>query len=67
MTEEELIKKIMLLPPELKAQVETFVDFIMEQKKIQPEVKQRKSGQLKGKVWMSPDFDEPLEDMKDYM
>lgn len=24
-------------------------------------------GCLKGKIWMSPDFDEPLEDFKDYM
>ena len=24
-------------------------------------------GFLKGKVWMSDDFDEPLEDMKEYM
>lgn len=26
-----------------------------------------KAGTLKGKVWMSPDFDEPLEDFKKYM
>lgn len=24
-------------------------------------------GCLKGKIWMSPDFDEPLEDFKEYM
>ena len=24
-------------------------------------------GALKGKIWMSPDFDEPLEDFKEYM
>lgn len=24
-------------------------------------------GCLKGKIWMAPDFDEPLEDFKDYM
>ena len=30
-------------------------------------VKNRKPGSAKGKVWMSEDFDEPLEDFKDYM
>ena len=24
-------------------------------------------GALKGKIWISPDFDEPLEEFKDYM
>ena len=24
-------------------------------------------GCMKGKIWMSPDFDEPLEDFKEYM
>ncbi len=24
-------------------------------------------GLLKGRIWMSPDFDEPLEDFKEYM
>lgn len=24
-------------------------------------------GKWKGKIWMSPDFDEPLEDFKEYM
>ncbi|MEI6233735.1 MAG: DUF2281 domain-containing protein [Planctomycetota bacterium] len=27
----------------------------------------RKAGSLKGTFWMSPDFDEPLDDFKDYM
>lgn len=26
-----------------------------------------KAGTLKGKIWMSPDFDEPLDDFKQYM
>jgi antitoxin (DNA-binding transcriptional repressor) of toxin-antitoxin stability system len=26
-----------------------------------------KAGTLKGNIWMSPDFDEPLEDFKEYM
>ena len=30
-------------------------------------VKSRQPGSAKGQVWMSEDFDEPLEDFKDYM
>ena len=26
----------------------------------------RKAGSLKGKIWMSDDFDDPLDDFKDY-
>ncbi|NBD32019.1 MAG: DUF2281 domain-containing protein [Cyanobacteria bacterium] len=29
--------------------------------------KSRQPGSAKGQVWMSEDFDEPLEDFKDYM
>ncbi len=29
--------------------------------------KRRASGVLKGKVWMADDFDEPLDDFKEYM
>jgi prevent-host-death family protein len=27
----------------------------------------RQAGSAKGKIWMAPDFDEPLEDFKEYM
>ena len=30
-------------------------------------VKNRQPGSAKGQIWMSDDFDEPLEDFKDYM
>ncbi|MFN9835943.1 MAG: DUF2281 domain-containing protein [Pseudanabaena sp.] len=29
--------------------------------------KRRQSGSAKGLIWMSPDFDQPLEDFQDYM
>jgi hypothetical protein len=32
-----------------------------------PDKEKRKFGVLRGRVWMAPDFDEPLEDFKDYM
>lgn len=36
----------------------------LEEETVQP--KQRKAGGI-GKVWMSDDFNEPLEDFKEYM
>ena len=39
----------------------TFTDETTVQKK------KRKAGGLGGKIWYSDDFDEPLEDLKDYM
>jgi prevent-host-death family protein len=35
--------------------------------KISPIKKPLKRGSAKGKVWMSDDFDEPLDDFKEYM
>ena len=35
--------------------------------KISPVKRPLKRGSAKGKVWMSDDFDEPLEDFKEYM
>jgi hypothetical protein len=29
--------------------------------------KRRQSGSAKGQIWISPDFDEPLEDFQEYM
>jgi antitoxin (DNA-binding transcriptional repressor) of toxin-antitoxin stability system len=33
---------------------------------LQP-TKRRQRGSAKGQIWMSPDFDEPLEDFREYM
>jgi prevent-host-death family protein len=34
---------------------------------FKPPKTQRVPGSAKGKVWIAPDFDEPLDDFKDYM
>jgi prevent-host-death family protein len=34
-----------------------------EPKKLRP----RQAGSAKGKIWIAPDFDEPLEEFKEYM
>ncbi len=75
-----LYNKILSMPPEVAEEINDFVDFLigrktkvqntgvekkgLEQKEILPE---GGFGCLKGKIWMSEDFDEPLEDFKDYM
>ncbi len=63
--------QVEMLPDELKKEVEDFIEFLLEkQKKIKPEIhlkKERTPGLAKGLVEMSPDFDEPLDDFKEYM
>lgn len=50
-------------------EVEDFVDFILNRKRVTREEKvtPRKIGLLKGKLQMADDFDAPLDDFKDYM
>ena len=62
-----LVQKIAELPPDLQAQVADFVDFLREKKiKSQPE-KRPVFGSAKGMFVLAPDFDEPLDDFKEYM
>jgi hypothetical protein len=66
-----LEKKIAKLPDELKLKVEGYVDALLGDYTHSDESsfsgKNRGYGSLKGKVWMSEDFNEPLEDFKEYM
>jgi hypothetical protein len=58
------------LPDNLKRQVSDFIDFLLEKKQKTSKknrTKTPKFGSCKGMFEMSPDFDEPLEDFKDYM
>lgn len=59
--------KISELPDDIKSEVNDFIDFLMTKKKKEIKKKTAKFGSLKGKVYMSPDFDEPLDDFKEYM
>jgi hypothetical protein len=68
MSTAQLIEKIECLPEHLKKKVEEYVLSIEPQ--TDPDELQKgglKLGLAKGKIWMSEDFDEPLEDFKDYM
>lgn len=67
MTDAQLYKRLQNLKPSLKAEVYDFVDFLLtkQEKDIKPEKPQ--FGCAKGRFKMSPDFDAPLEDLKEYM
>lgn len=69
--QEHLKKKIAKLPENLKLKVESFVDSLIE-KEIDQDISKSKVkkgfGGGKGIIaYMADDFDEPLEDFKDYM
>ena len=59
--------KISSLPNELKKEVNDFVDFLIDKRKKKKRKMQPRFGCVKGKIYISPDFDEPLDDFKDYM
>ncbi len=63
----QLYTKISSLPNDIKSQVNDFIDFLMSQKKKEIEKKKPKYGCAKGQIYISPDFDEPLDDFKEYM
>lgn len=68
MTDLDIYLKLATLPKEMKKEVDDFVDFLISKSvaKGNPE-KQRKAGLAKGLIQMKEDFDEPLDDFKEYM
>jgi hypothetical protein len=40
---------------------------VAELKPVSPKVKKGGRGDLKGKIWISDDFCDPIDEMKDYM
>jgi len=67
MEEIQLISKLNYLPADLKSEVNDFIDFLLSKRKKEMKKKIPKFGCAKGQIYVSPDFDEPLEDFKDYM
>ncbi len=68
----ELIKKIEKLSPELQSKVEETVDQLLVEKNDEVEIDdyEIKSGFGGAKgiiIYMADDFDEPLDEFKDYM
>jgi hypothetical protein len=62
-----LYNKLATLPDELKAEVSDFIDFLTTKRQKLRDKKKPKFGSGKGMFVMKPDFDEPLEDFKEYM
>lgn len=71
-----LYSKLNSLPDELKKEVNDFIDFLLSKnqepkkqqaKKEKPKKEGPKFGFAKGMFEMSNDFNEPLDDFKDYM
>ncbi|GAB3947059.1 hypothetical protein GCM10028805_18620 [Spirosoma harenae] len=62
-----LLTEIKSLPPELRREVEDFVAFLRTKIQRVTELKEREFGYAKGKVRMSDDFDEPLDEFNEYM
>lgn len=71
MTEQILINEIHTLPENLKQEVLHFVQFLKQKQTVEAENpqprKKRHAGSAKGEIFMSDDFDEPLEDFAEYM
>lgn len=69
MTSHSLFHKLDSLPPILKEQAISFIDSLVvksQESKYQPKPKPV-FGCMKGKITLSSDFDEPLDEFKDYM
>lgn len=53
-------------PPATK-RAKVIVTFLEESEQPAQAGKRRKGGSMKGQIWIADDFNDPLEDLKDYM
>ena len=58
--------KLHSLPEKLKTQALEFIDFLYQKNKDSNSNKHPKAGFLKGKIVIGKNFDEPLDDFKEY-
>ena len=70
--ETAILKNVEKLPESVKQAVLDYTEFLVNRyaEKAAKTEKAAKRGGLgiwKGKIWMADDFDQPLEDLKDYM
>lgn len=68
--EKQILLEIQQLPEALKAEVLHFIGFLKQAyqaKKEEPSSQKGGFGRSKGRYSLSPDFDAPLDDFKDYM
>lgn len=64
---EEVIEKYNQLDANGKKQIDHLLEHLGKQSNDVPDEAIPLFGILKGKIRMAPDFDEPLDDFKDYM
>lgn len=62
-----LYSKLNQLPENLKSEVLDFIDFLLTKPKEPKKPQYPKFGSAKGMIIMKDDFDEPLDDFKEYM
>jgi flagellar biosynthesis regulator FlaF len=67
MTNTSLKLEINSLPKELRAEVADFVEFLKKKSRTKTKLKSREFGFAKGKIKLSEDFDEPLDEFKNYI
>mgnify|MGYP001593222601 CR=1 FL=1 len=67
MTDIQIYNKLHFLSPSLKKEVNDFIDRLLSKQKNKDKINKPKFGSAKGRFKMSPDFDEPLDDLKEYM
>ena len=62
-----LYTKLSALPENLKSEVGDFIDFLTTKAKKEQQKVKPKFGSGKDMFIMKPDFDQPLDDFKEYM
>ena len=72
--DEEVLKVFASMPDALKLEVLHYAEYLISKHLQNPEIssqlekpkKKRQAGSLKGKIWMSDDFDDPIENFEEY-
>jgi hypothetical protein len=62
-----IYNKLANLPENLKLEVAKFIDSLLDKNQKEPNVAKPKFGCAKGMFLMKEDFDQPLDDFKDYL
>lgn len=64
----DIQKKLISFSPEQLRKAQEMIDLISKEESKESFLSgKRQAGTLKGKIFMADDFDEPLDDFKDYM
>ena len=66
MTNKSLEIEINSLPKALRDEVSDFVNFLKNKSKSEKSITKREFGFVKGKIILSDDFDDPIDDFKVY-